>query len=52
MGDYPHVVCFRLGTELRDWLLEQAALDHRKLGDMVRQLLEMIRLDDQEERNG
>ena len=48
MADLPYVVCFRVSPELRDWLRWLAKRHHRKLGDVIRLLLESVHREDED----
>jgi hypothetical protein len=41
MADLPHTICFRASTWMRDRLRELADQDRRKLGDVIRLLVEI-----------
>jgi hypothetical protein len=43
MADLPHTMSFKVGTDMRDWLRQVAAGERRKVGDMIRLLLEQQR---------
>jgi hypothetical protein len=51
MADLPYTICFRASTDLRDRLRELATREHRKLGDVVRILIEKM-LDFEEAKRG
>jgi hypothetical protein len=52
MADLPYTICFRAGPELKEWLKRLAAENHRKLGDVVRLLLEKCKHEIEQELNG